>query len=91
MSRMTGHAGAVSFSYRGALATANGHATKPWRVLALLVGAALACLITLAVATLPAPTAPSSHSLASRHGLQSHLATSLPAQHAPTEREANTT
>jgi len=41
----------------------------------------LACLATLALATLPALTASSTHP--SRHGLQSHLATSLPVTLAP--------
>ena len=42
------------------------------------MGAVLACLATLTLAALLAPSAPSTHQRAARHGLQSHLATALP-------------
>jgi hypothetical protein len=74
----------VSLPYGGAWATGASLDLRRWRVPALLVGAAFACIATLALATFPAPTAPSTHPLALRHGLQSHLATRLPISLAPT-------
>ena len=65
----------------GALMAGDSHESRPWRVKALILGAVLACLAALAVATLPAPTAPSTHP--SRHGLQSRVATRLPINLAP--------
>lgn len=53
------------------------------RLRLLLAGAALACLATLAVATLPAVTAPSSRSLASHRGLRHHLLARLPSSLTP--------
>ena len=68
----------VSIAGGAALTAPESHVLRPSRVPALLVGAALACIATLALATLPSPTAPSTHPLALRHGLQSHLAAGLP-------------
>src|SRR2546430_1645220 len=56
---------------------------RPWRVPALFVGAAVACIVTLALVALVAPRAPSSVLLPSSGGLQSHGAASLPISLAP--------
>jgi IPT/TIG domain/FG-GAP repeat len=82
--RVAGRTAAVSIPGGAALTAPGSHKLRPSRIPALLVGAALACIATLALATLPAPPAPSSHPLGSRHGLQSHLATRLPIGLAPT-------
>jgi hypothetical protein len=50
----------------------------PWRTPALIIGATLACIAALALATLPALTGPSTHPLTSRHGLRGHATTRLP-------------
>jgi hypothetical protein len=64
----------------GAALTARaGHGLRPARSLALLAGAAFACLATLALAKLPAPATPISRSLVSRPDLPSPTATRLPA------------
>lgn len=62
-----GGSAVASFSDRGGtLATGSSVGLRPWRVLALLVGAALACVATLALSTLSAPMAPSARPAASR-------------------------
>jgi hypothetical protein len=81
MSSMTGRGGAGSISDRGALA-GSGLDLRSWRIPALILGAVLACIATIAVARLPALTASSTHS--SRLALHSHLATSVPITLAPT-------
>jgi hypothetical protein len=78
MMRLARQTVAVSLPHGGALAAGASHDLRPWRVPALLMGAALACLAALALASFPAPTAPDTHPTALRHGLQSHLATRLP-------------
>src|ERR1700680_4516731 len=69
---------AVSISDGGALEARGRHDPSSSRAVVLLVGAVLACIAALALATLPAPPAPSSRALDSRHRLQSHPATRLP-------------
>ena len=76
LSRMTGRAGVMSSG--GALVADASLDLRPWRIPALLLGAVLACIATLALATLPSSTAPGTRPLALRHGLQSRLASSLP-------------
>jgi lysophospholipase L1-like esterase len=83
MPRTAGPRAVVSMPDGGALTAGDRHDVRPLRATALLMGAAVACLAALALATLAAPTAPSSHPLALRHGLRSHLATSLPITLAP--------
>jgi hypothetical protein len=56
---------------------------RRWHVPALILGATLVCISALALATIPALTAPSTHPLAVRHGLQSHAVTRLPIGLAP--------
>lgn len=78
MMRVARRTVAVSIPDGGTVAPGARHDLRLWRIPALVVGIALACLATLALATLPAPTVPITHPLALRHGLQSHQATSLP-------------
>jgi hypothetical protein len=78
MTRMDGRTAVVGIPGGAALAAEGRRDLRPWRLPALLVGAVLACLATLALATLPAPSRPSAHPLTARHGLQTHRATRLP-------------
>src|SRR6476620_10187805 len=64
---------------------------RPWRVRALFIGAAVACIVTLALVALVAPRAPSSGLLPSRGGLQSHGAASLPISLAPSASSSSGT
>ena len=73
-----GRGGVVRVSEGGALAAGAGFALRLWRVPALILGAVLSCIATLALATLPAPTAPSTRPLTVRHDLRSHSVTRLP-------------
>ena len=51
-----------------ALEAKGSDAVRPWRVPALIMWATLACIAALALATLPALTAPSTHPLTSLDG-----------------------
>src|SRR5438876_348593 len=77
MLRVTGQTAVVS-SPSGAFTAPRRHDLRPWRLPALLTGAALACLATLALATLLGLASLSAHPRAARHGLQCHPATRLP-------------
>ncbi len=79
MSRMTGRPAVVSNG--GALAADATFDLRLWLVPALILGAVLPCIAALVLVTPPWATAPSTHPLALRHGLQSHL--SLPATLVP--------
>ena len=50
---------------------------RRWRLPSLILGAVLACVAALALAALPSLYEPGAHALASRHGSQSSLPTSL--------------
>jgi 6-phosphogluconolactonase (cycloisomerase 2 family) len=73
MSRTAEPAAAVSTPSGGVLAAVRGHDAGPWRAPALLVGAAVACVITLALATIPAMTAPSTRASAPPRGLEGQV------------------
>ena len=75
MARICGPTAVVSMADGGAQAASGGHELRSWRVPALLVGAAVACIAALALAKLPA--SPSTPPLASRYSLQ-NLPTRLP-------------
>lgn len=75
MARIRGPKAVVSIADGGAPAARGGHELRSWRVPALLVGAAIACIAALALARLPA--SPSTPPLASRSSLQ-NLPTRLP-------------
>ncbi len=81
MPKMTARVGLASSS--GALAAPAGLDVRRWRVPALILGAVLACITALALATLPSTNVPDTHSPTARRGLKSHLATSLPVTLAP--------
>src|SRR5947208_10140390 len=69
MASAAGHSAAASIPGGAALTTRARHDRRHWRLPALLVGAALACLAALALTTLPAPTTSSTQP--ARHGLAS--------------------
>ncbi len=69
---------AVTISARGALAASASPQLRARRALALLFGALLAALATLAVVTLPGATEPHAHAVASPGSLASRPATRLP-------------
>jgi len=73
-----GRSGVVTFAESGALASSAGLDLRSRRLLTLAVGAALACIATLALATLTAPTAPSTQPPAARAGADGHPAVGLP-------------
>jgi hypothetical protein len=72
MTRIVGRTAVVGVAYTGALETGTGWGARPWRIPATLIAAASAAVAALALATFPTPTAPSTHALVSRNGLQSH-------------------
>jgi FG-GAP repeat len=69
MRSIGGRSAVVSLSDGGgALAAGSGFVVRPWRGPAMLVGAGLACVVALVLATLPAPMAPSTQPPAGRDG-----------------------
>jgi hypothetical protein len=84
MLKVTGHTAAMSISDGRALAAGGDQQMRPWRAVVPLVGAAVACIATLALVTLSAAPPPSAHPLASHPRLQSHPAASLPISLVPT-------
>ena len=83
MSRVVGQAGAVSISDRGTFAADANLDPGPSQIPVLQVGAAIACIATLGLATLPSLTSPNHPTLASQLGLQSHPTAGPPISVAP--------
>jgi IPT/TIG domain/FG-GAP repeat len=80
--KFIGRGGAVGLPYRVALSTGANVELRPWRIPALLLGAALAGIATLVLASSLAATAPGVHAPFSRDRAHS-IATPLPASLAP--------
>ena len=82
MMRRMERTGRAALPHELALTTGSGLELRPWRLPALLMAAALACVAALSLAAFPAITPPSDPPAAGR-ALQGHLVTTLPIDLAP--------
>ena len=83
MSRVVGQAGAVSISDGGTSAADANLDPGPSRIPVLHVGAAIACIATIGLATLPSLSSPNHPTLASQRGPQSRPTAGPPISVAP--------